>query len=438
MIIPKKQLGFTLPIAILIVIVLIAAGGAGYYFYKSPKGLTKEAEKIEQQLDECFTEMRTKPTKETQEKCQSAQAKFKDFTKDLKDPQICEQFEQQFGTRNSCLSSVAKNLKDPSICEKISPKGPKFPGPQSDCYTGVAVALKDYSICRKIISPASPELTSSCYTEVAVALGDPSGCEKISEAMSVYEISFEERIVWVEDACYRKLALNLGDFSLCEKIKTEGPVTGKQGCYQELIGKIKIKDPSICKGVQDYAIKTQCYNSVIEEAENVDICEEIEPDFRDECYWRFVSIRGIRDESLCQKIQDPIINDRCRLDLRHNSIPTLGYYDASFCQGLQTQKIKDECYKRLACDLLRGQVFCQEIKDSITKDECYKTYAWMTADVSACGKIKEQFMKDNCYFILAAGRSSSPLESQQERQELCQYIQDKNLKQQCEGLFEEP
>lgn len=34
MIILKKQLGFVLPVAILIVVVFIAAGGAGYYFYK--------------------------------------------------------------------------------------------------------------------------------------------------------------------------------------------------------------------------------------------------------------------------------------------------------------------------------------------------------------------------------------------------------------------
>ena len=35
MIVPKKQLGFALPIAIFIVAVLIIAGGAGYYFYKT-------------------------------------------------------------------------------------------------------------------------------------------------------------------------------------------------------------------------------------------------------------------------------------------------------------------------------------------------------------------------------------------------------------------
>ncbi len=50
MIIPQKQLGFALSIAILIVVVLIAAGGTGYYFYKASQE-EKEGEGISLKMD---------------------------------------------------------------------------------------------------------------------------------------------------------------------------------------------------------------------------------------------------------------------------------------------------------------------------------------------------------------------------------------------------
>jgi len=436
----KKQLGFALPIVILIVVVLIIAGGMGYYFYKTSQELEKieiypNASKIEPplSLEEEIRSGLSPKAKITVYSSDDSSEKIKNWYKS----QLTDKGWEKIITEKYGIALWKKD--EIGLGVVVIPGEEVSEIKEIEEGQTVLLLIKDeFEVWKKFLGISEEEgalltktaddcekITDSykkgtCYMYVARKTEDASLCEKITSGE-------------IKDTCYFSVAVEAKDASLCEKI-ADNP--RKDGCFGSVA--LETKDTGLCEKITSVYWRGECYLKIAREIKDVSLCEKIEDQYdKNRCYREVASAE--HNLRFCEKIQDVELRDQCKLEVRDNSISTLGYYDASFCEELQTQSVKDKCYKHLACYRLGNQVFCEKIKDPITRDECYCGYAdsFAVMDGTAeVGKIKDQSIRDNCYLRIAKGHEK--FLTSEFRRNLCKHIQDKYIKQKCEELFKEP
>jgi len=256
MIISKKptvhtqQLGFALPLTILIAIVLIIAGGAGYYFYLS--------------RDEV---LRDKTLQEAEEKPSGV----KPEAEKRKDIFACEKETDQ-KDKDYCYLNLAISIQDVSLCEKIVDVDPKH-----NCYVKVAIASNDTSICE---IEEYQVFKDFCYQSIAIFNRDASVCEKIADPTYCYSrvaaITNDTSLCGKlpdqknRDDCYYKVALFTENLSPCEEIINK---TSKDTCYQK-VGMAR-GDISFCEKEEDQPVKDTCYYKMAVRTRNVSLCGKI-------------------------------------------------------------------------------------------------------------------------------------------------------------------
>lgn len=175
-----------------------------------------------------------------------------------------------------------------------------------NCYSNIGKSSGSADICKKIpeASSLSSSIISDCLYGVAIVRSDISMCGNISSRENKF-------------ACYRTIAQIKNDIELCNNLDDQDSIGW---CYYQFLeggGRFTISN---CDLIQALDPKEQCYNSVVEKAGDISICEKMSI-HKDLCYEKVAFFH--RDITICSKIQNQILKDKCVKLLKERS-------DASF------------------------------------------------------------------------------------------------------------
>jgi hypothetical protein len=241
---------------------------------------------------------------------------------------------------------------------------PRFLPKDKKQFTEVVPDNPASKVCQKISQP------EGIYSCLGVVNSDDSFCQKIRLA--------EERNI-----CF---ALANKDLSFCQKIKDQ---EAKQICYYEL--SFAVRDITFCDELDDWE---QCYFSFIyrlywqERSDEVraEYCERFSEEagidlaFKDSC-WALKE----RDSSLCQGNEhclsffpQPLsFCDNNRLKEKNDCLRdrALTAKDTSICEKIIDTNIQDRCYGSYSAHIVPDLSLCEKISDKMTKNACYRDYA---------------------------------------------------------------
>lgn len=213
---------------------------------------------------------------------------FRDLAVEMKDFSICNQV-SALEDRERCFMDVNEFLPNEKICSNLTIS--------DSCYSALANNTKKIEYCHQMSN--GQDAIDRCIMGVGIALNDESFC-KLKEKKG------EERdydIKKSSETCYRTIAFSKKDPSVC--LQMESPTTCLLRIAQEK------KDYKICDSIQTN-FKWTCYRDIAYDLKNSGICALItDQKNRDSCYHSLSGSMSLNDKSLCLKISDVELRQRC-------------------------------------------------------------------------------------------------------------------------------
>ncbi len=270
-----------------------------------------------------------------------------------------------------------------------------------------------------------------------------SGCLSLDEIIYKEDISYKLEAVekenpslcsgikndYIRDRCYSEIydrfknrAINTKNLTLCYQIDPDYHGDGERTMCVLDVG-ISLNDTSICGLIKDRYSKSKCYKTIAIAKKDIKICEYCEDnvestDFKSDCLFELFKELDLRDPSVCEKIEDKELKNRClAISLKNDSYcKRIGYnVSSSYYQDLQ-----DYCLYEFAATYM-DKDSCLNITDRIGKPKCLMNVAIGLRDTKLCDNISDDYYQRNCYIELAKIKGYG----------ICEKIPDKYGKDNC-------
>ncbi len=269
----------------------------------------------------------------------------------------------------------------------------------------------------------SYELSFQCYQSLAVLHKDVKYCESIKR-------SFETGSMH-KDHCYDLVARELQNVDLCQNIGNKNALSapyadcvasikktvlacpplepphyynGSYSCYLEAA--VAKMDLSVCdKFGSDNESKMTCYESVAETKKDASICElgSSTGEQRDSCYSKLFFSSDNQNESLCEKITNTELKNRCHKVKRRQLIAHNN--DIKACNDFASKEDKGACFYEIA-EAQNNPALCERIEsDELAVNQCVIQSSPAISNPSICETLKDTHYDQSdrylCYFQYA-------------------------------------
>jgi hypothetical protein len=155
----------------------------------------------------------------------------------------------------------------------------------------------------------------------------------------------------------------------------------RDNCYLNKVTTGALKDVSICYKISDDKLRDRCIYMLA--LENIELCPQISAasiNLRDDCFYAHAESTGM--ESTCFRIRDPELLKKCQGAIAQKLCGGLGDYEKTLCLAIKTQT----------------PALCAN--DVNHSQDCYFDVAMNLSDTSACGKLENQATRRACEVII--------------------------------------
>ncbi len=155
----------------------------------------------------------------------------------------------------------------------------------------------------------------------------------------------------------------------------------RDNCYFNKVSKNPNEDISVCYKIKDARLKDRCvYLLGIAKMEFCPQISDSSLDLRDDCFYSNAESSG--KDSICMRIRNMTMVDKCKNAIAQNACANTDEYSKNFCLAARD---KDPKY----CGLIANK-----------SQECYFDLAKNLSDSSICGKIENQPLNKACETLI--------------------------------------
>jgi len=197
-----------------------------------------------------------------------------------------------------------------------------------------------------------------------------------------------------DDACHYDLAILNQSVEECKEIEN---ATLLQECYEELA------DVSLaaCLEVEDEELKAFCVRSFAVSNNDIDLCDVLEGEDKEECRKDVDKCIGTEDENLCRALreEDP---SQCNSDSDCLLNYSLTMDDADACKHIQNSALKNGCISAV-----KDTDECHDLELQSQRNYCYQIYAVYSDNYKVCSSITRNSMYHvECLSMFAVSESN--------------------------------
>ncbi len=276
--------------------------------------------------------------------------------------------------RKECINQNAITQKSMDICLNLETEKDRNEsiGKADECYFKTGV---DKNTCMEIktLDPSKCNKNENCILEYSDKTKDVNACGLMA----------------LEPDQYACAAIGKDEDNECKKI---GYMNGEDSCYKSVA--IWTNRSSICTLISDSnEYMRDCYAYFAIQQNNLDFCNNVDFDYRWECYTNY-SV-GTKNISGCLAINywAKISKKICYYDYAMTN------RDPGACTGMEEPGSKVSCY---SASIMRNSTEpippknCENVIDGVWKDKCYMVSAEKNNDLTICSYIADNSVENVC------------------------------------------
>lgn len=184
----------------------------------------------------------------------------------------------------------------------------------------------------------------------------------------------------------------------------------RDNCYMNKITKGMLKDVSICYKITDEKLRDRCIYTLA--LENIELCPQISSvslNLRDDCFYSHAESTG--NEATCFRIRDPELLKKCQGAIADKACAGLDEYNTTLCLALKTRNPalcassvnhSQECFWTVAKNFSDSSI-CGNLTSQATSRACE---AVITNNVDLCADFTFNTTSDGCYQLFAIDKNN--------------------------------
>lgn len=199
-----------------------------------------------------------------------------------------------------------------------------------------------------------------------------------------------------DDECHYDIAIMNQSIDECKKIENNASA---QECYEQL------SDVSLaaCLEVQDQDKKDFCVSSFAVINDDIDLCDLLEGDVKENCRKQVDECIGVENEDLCRALKDEDASE-CKSDdcVLNYSITK---QDASSCGLITSSAVEKGCESAI-----KDTDKCYDLTEESKRNYCYQIYATYSDNYKVCSSITSNSMYHvDCLSMFAVSQSNASI-----------------------------